>query len=152
MDNRGIGNRYAFAGIVFGAIALLLAVVHFWAGPFSGADPLEQTVATRIEGVRDAAIAALRGEEHRNDPGMLAGIDLDRTARIAAAVMAALAIVLAVVGFARGETRRAAGGALLLGGIALTFQYFVAALAFMFLAIVVSALITQLDGCCCCCD
>jgi hypothetical protein len=151
MDDRSIGNRYSCAGIALGAVALLLTVAHFWAGPFADAAPLEQTIATRIEGFRDAGLAAIRGEERTFGKGMLPRIDPDRALRIAAAVTAALAMVLAVVGYTRGEKPRAIGGAFVLGGVALTSQYAVAVLSvLLFFAIVRWATNVTLEGCCCC--
>ena len=52
----------SFIGIGVGAVALLLALVHFWAGPFSPQPSLEQTVAEKAVSIRDATIAALKGE------------------------------------------------------------------------------------------
>ena len=56
---------FGFTGIGLGAIALLLAVVHFWAGPFSPQPTLEQTVAEKAVSIKNATIAALKGEEPR---------------------------------------------------------------------------------------
>jgi len=36
-------STLSFIGIGLGSIALLLAIVHFWAGPFSSQPSLEQT-------------------------------------------------------------------------------------------------------------
>lgn len=111
-----LAPRWSVAGIAIGAIALLLAVAQFWAGPFDTPPPLEQTVAEK-----------------------------------AVAMLAALAIVAAVGGFARGESGHAAGGALLLGATALAFQFAIAVLGALLVVFLIGVVLSQLDiGCCCC--
>ena len=55
-----------------------------------------------------------------------------------------LAIILGVVGFARKESVRAAGGAAVLGGIAMAFQFAVMALGAIVVAILIAAVISQI--------
>jgi hypothetical protein len=55
-------------GIVIGSVALLLALFHFYAGPFSPQPKLEQTIAEKAVAIRDATVAALRGEEIQKEP------------------------------------------------------------------------------------
>ncbi len=133
-----------FSAILLGAAALLLAITHFWAGPFSPQPELETTVAEKAVAIRDATIAALKGEERPSPRSIDAGSrrDLDRIASIATGVMAGLAIVLAVVSLALHEPLRVAAGGVILGGAALAFQFAVLAIA----AIVVAALIAGVLG------
>lgn len=56
-------STFSFIGIGLGSIALLLAIVHFWAGPFSPQPTLEQTVAEKAVSIKQATIAALKGIE-----------------------------------------------------------------------------------------
>lgn len=145
-----LAPRWSVAGIAIGAIALLLAVTHFWAGPFDTPPPLEQTVAEKAVALRDAAVAALRGQDYEA-PTARSAWNVDRVAQLAVAVLAALAIIAAVGGFARGESGHAAGGALLLGATALAFQFAIAVLGALLVVFLIGVVLSQLDiGCCCC--
>ncbi len=132
-----------FIGIGVGAIALMLAIVYFWAGPFSPRPSLERTVAEKAVAIKNATVAAMKGDEIEEKTSA-AGIDLDRGLQIATGVLGGLAITLGVVGFANKESVRVAGGAAALGGAALAFQFAVIALGAILLAILVSAVISQI--------
>lgn len=141
MDNEEA--RLSFAGIAFGAIAFIVALVHFWAGPFSSQPALEQTVAERAVAIRDSTIAALRGDEVESvqEP---AEFTLDRGIEMAVPIFGGIAIILGVVGFALKEPLRVAGGAAFLGACGIAFQFAALALGAIVLAILVAAVLSQL--------
>ena len=85
----GRRSTMGFIGIGMGAIALLMAIVHFWAGPFSPQPSLEKTVAEKAVAIKNATIAALKGEKPE-EKVPLAKIDLDRGLHIAQVLWAAL--------------------------------------------------------------
>jgi hypothetical protein len=130
-------------GIAFGAVALLLAIVHFWAGPFSPQPTLEQTVAEKAVSIKEATIAALKGEEP-TAPAKQSKLDMDNMASLATAVLGGLALILGVVGYATKEPLRVAGGAAVLGGLAIAFQFAVLALGAIVLAVLIAALLAQI--------
>lgn len=135
-------SKFGLTGIAIGAIALLLALVHFWAGPFSPQPTLEQTVAEKAVAIKEATIAALNGEEpvkikHES-------MDTDNILRLVTAVLGGLAIILGVFGYAKKEPLRAAGGAAILGGSAIAFQFAVVALGAIVVAILVAAVLSQI--------
>jgi len=134
---------FSFTGIGLGAIALLLAVVHFWAGPFSPQPTLEQTVAEKAVSIKKATIAALKGEEP-SAPIKRSSMDADQIIALATAVLGGLAIILGVFGFAKKEPLRVAGGAAVLGGSAIAFQFAVLALGAIVLAILIAAVLSQI--------
>lgn len=135
--------KFGFTGIAFGAIALIVALVHFWAGPFSPQPTLEQTVAERAVSIRDSTIAALRGEEvsSAQEPTK---VNLDRILELAVPILGGIAIILGVVGFALKEPLRVAGGAAFLGASGIAFQFAALALGAIVVAILVAAVISQL--------
>jgi hypothetical protein len=141
MDNSS--STIGFIGIGIGAIALLMAIVHFWAGPFSPQPSIEKTVAEKAVAIKNATIAALKGEEIEEEASPRK-IDLDDGLRIAASVMGGLAIILGVVSFARRESVRVGGGAAILGGTAVAFQFAVVALGAIVLAILIGSVISQI--------
>jgi hypothetical protein len=144
------GSTISFIGIAIGAMALLLAILHFWAGPFSPQPTLEQTVAEKAVSIKEATIAALKGEKPKAKseepvaPVKRSSIDMDHVASLATAVLGGLAVILGVVGYATKEPLRAAGGAALLGGSAIAFQFAVLALGAIFLAILVVGVLSQI--------
>lgn len=136
---------FGFIGIGLGSIALMLALVHFWAGPFSPQPKVEQTVAEKAVAIRDATIAALKGESAPSPQTAAPGYDLDRIASIVTAVLGGLALILAVVGIALKEPMRVAGGAAFLGAGAIAFQFAVVAIGLIVLAVLVSSVVDSLD-------
>ncbi len=130
--------------IAFGASALMLAIVHFWAGPFDVQPTVETTVAEKAVAIRDATIAALKGEEPAPPPPVETHRDLDDIARLATGVMAGLAIILAVVSMAMHESMRVASGGAILGGAALAFQFAIIAIGAIFIAILIGAVLGEL--------
>jgi hypothetical protein len=136
-------STLSFSGIGLGAIALLLAILHFWAGPFSPQPSIEQTVAEKAVSIKQATIAALKGEEAAPST-QSRPMDLDQVASIATATLGGLAIIFGVIGFAKKEPLRVAGGAAVLGGSAIAFQFAVMALGAIVLAILVAAVLSQI--------
>lgn len=137
-------STFSFTGIGVGAIALMLALVHFWAGPFSPQPTLEQTVAEKAVSIRDATVAALKGESVPAPEPVASSYDLDEIASIATAVLGGLAVILAVVGIAMKEPIRVAGGAAALGAGAIAFQFAAMALGIIVLVILISAVLGSL--------
>jgi len=137
------GSKISFIGIAIGAMALILAIVHFWAGPFTPQPTVEQTVAEKAVAIKEATIAALKGEEPVA-PVKRSSMDMDNIASLATAVLGGLAVILGVIGYATKEPLRVAGGAALLGGSAIAFQFAVLALGAILLAILVVGVLSQI--------
>ncbi len=127
-------SKIGISGIVVGSMALLLALVHFWGGPFSPQPTIETVVATKAASIRQAAISALKGEPVE-EVTKSAKWDLDRVAYVASAVLGGIALILAVLSLVKHESKFAAGGAALLGLGAIVFQ-FVAMYAMAFLVVI----------------
>ncbi len=130
----------SFFGIAIGAVALLMALVHIWAGPFSPQPSIEEVVAEKAVAIREAAQAALRGEETPKSSSQ-SSFDTDRIVQVLTAILGGLAIIFGVVGRAKDEPMRVAGGAIALGGGALAFQFLAVALGIIVIAILVSAVL-----------
>ena len=133
-------STLSFIGVSLGAIAFLLAIVHFWAGPFSPKPMLEQTVAEKAVLIKQATMAALKGEAP--PPPQHRSIDTDQIIRTGTAALGGLAIILGVIGFAKKESLRVAGGAAVLGGSAIAFQFAALALGVIVLAMLVAAVLS----------
>ena len=88
----------SFIGIGVGALALLLALIHFWAGPFAPQPSLEQTVAEKAVAIRYATVAVLKNEKGATPRGKTT-MDTDRVIQIATAVFGGMAIILGVLAY-----------------------------------------------------
>jgi len=137
-------STISFFGIGVGALALMLALIHFWAGPFSPQPTLEQTIAEKAVSIRDATVAALKGETVEAQEPVGPKYDLDRILSIVTAALGGIAVVLAVIGIALKEPIRVAGGAAALGAGAIAFQFFAVALGLIALVILISAVLGSL--------
>lgn len=136
-------STLSFVGIGFGSIALVLAVAHFSLGPISPKPTLEQAVADKAVALKQATIAALKGTEA--PVARSRELDADRVLSTATAVLGALAMILGVVGYAKKEPLRVAGGAAVLGGGAIAFQYVLVAVVAAFVAVVLVVVLSQLS-------
>ena len=136
-------SMIGFIGIGVGAIALLVAIIHFWAGPISPQPSVEKTVAEKAVAIKNATIAALKGEEVE-ETAPVRTIDIDQGLRIATSFLGGLAVILGVVSFARREPLRVGGGAAFLGGAAIAFQFAVIALGAIVMAILIAAVLSQI--------
>lgn len=134
----------SFIGIGLGSLALLMALFHFYAGPLSPQPAIEDTVAEKAVAIRDATIAALKGEEKKKETVAVSSVDLDKVMSITTAMFGGLAIILGVIGFVRHEPLRAATGAAVLGGSAIAFQFLTIALGLIALVILIAVTLSQL--------
>lgn len=115
-------SKFAAVGIALGAVALLLALTHFWAGPFSPQPTLETVVAEKAAAIRSAALDALQGKKLVQETSTAAW-NLDKVTEVVTALLGGLAVILAFVGFASKEPSRIAAGAAALGVSAIAFQF-----------------------------
>ena len=144
-------SKFGIFGIVVGSMALLLVLVHFWAGPFSPpptSTAMESFVHKKVTSIRQAAIDAVKGKPLQQDKQVevapVSQYDNDKIADIVAVVLGGLAVILAVISFVRHEPKRIAGGAVALGLSAITFQfiamYAMAVLGIIMIVLIISAI------------
>ncbi|CTQ62026.1 MAG: hypothetical protein RIE06_04880 [Roseibium album] len=111
------------AGIVFGAVALVLALFLHSAGPIDPQPTIGQSIGEIAADIRESALRGLKGEPQPEPQAQVWG--LDRILQTCAYVLAGIAIVLGVIGFVMRENRRVVAAAVGLGGLAIGFQLFV---------------------------
>lgn len=134
-------SHISFFGIGLGSIALILALIHFWAGPFAPQPSLEQTVAEKAVAIKQATISALKGE---NPPAPIKrkSYNIDDALQIITAVLGGLALIAGVLGYAKKEPLSVAGGAAILGISAIAFQFMAVALGILVVTILVAAVLS----------
>jgi len=137
-------SKVGIIGVIIGSVALLLALFHFYAGPFSPQPKLEHTIAEKAVAIRDATVAALKGKEVKKET-WTSKWNTDKIVNVLTALLGGIAIIAAIIAFIRKESLRVAGGAAVLGGGAIAFQFVALALGAIIVAIILAAVISQLD-------
>lgn len=113
---------YSVAALVLAALALVGAMVSIYAGPFAPHQTVGVTLGDLTGDVIRSTMRNLKGEAQ---PAAVArAMTMDDWIGIGVAVLGVLAIVLAIIGLARHESRRLAIGAMGLGIGAVAFQFF----------------------------
>ena len=133
-----------FFGFALGALALILVLVHFWAGPFAPQQRASVTVGEIAGEIREAAIRKLKGTPQPKP--VPAKWDSDRILKLVAAVLAGLAVVTSVAALVRREAWRPAVAGIALGTSAVAFQVFTWTILVLAGAIILYAIIHNIDG------
>src|SRR5262245_54832097 len=140
-------GRFALVGVVVGALAFGISIVHFFFGPIVSPPPLEEVVADKAAEVRSRVIAKLKGDEAPPPEPESSRFNADNVVMGGAAVSGFVALMLGVVGFVRREDLRMTGSAAALGATAIAFQFALVALGAIVLAILIAgALIALANG------
>lgn len=136
----------SWTGITIGSIALLLALTHFMAGPFSPQPSLESLVAAKSVAIKHATIAALQGKEVISTP-LPRTWNIDRLLATVIAVFAAGSIIFGTLGgLVRKEDPRTAMAAALLGASTIALQFAIAVLGVVVLVMLIVGVISALSG------
>lgn len=138
------GSTFGIAAVALGFLSFAAVIGHFFAGPFDPPPPMEISIAEKAADIRDATVAALKGEEYeaksRQRPRTL-----DDYLTYTFMALAALAILAGIIGFIRRESLRPSFAGASLGGLAIAFQVATVMFIAFLCAIVLAAVIDQLD-------
>lgn len=143
-DTASTGSQFGVASVVIGFVAFAAVVGHFFAGPVDPPPPIETSIAEKAANIRDATVAALKGEEYEARE-IVRPKRLDDYLTYSFLAAAMLAILLAVIGFIRHERMRPAIAGAALGGLAITFQFAVVLFMTLLFVLLVSAVLDKLD-------
>lgn len=115
----GLGWGHVALGA--GALALLLAMLNIFAGPFAPQPSVGAAIGEIAGEMRAAALRAATGApQPAPEPR---GWDIDRVLMLAAPLVGVVAIVLSMIAALRGEQYRLAGYGATLGAGAIVFQF-----------------------------
>ena len=137
-------RKFGLIGTIFGALALIVAISHFFLGPIEQAPTIEEFVAEKTSSISEALRAGLTGEGQAPTKIQERSFGPDQVVEASVAGLSILAIVLAVFGFIQREDLRPTGTAVLLGGAALTFQLAIAIVGAILAVIIIAAIINAL--------
>ncbi|RDC73396.1 hypothetical protein DLJ49_07445 [Rhodovulum sp. 12E13] len=127
------------AGFALAAAALVLVLVHFWAGPLAPQKAAGGSLGELAAEVRDPALREMRGAPQPAPEPV--PWDIDRLLSAVAAVLAGRAVVSALYGLIRHEAKRPAVAGMALGASAILFHIFSVMVLAIAGAIVVAALV-----------
>ncbi|WP_347116364.1 hypothetical protein AAHB66_11545 [Leclercia sp. S52] len=114
-------NKFSSLGMLLGAIALVLGMVHFSFGPFSSPPPsLEMVVAEQVAAVKKGIIAGITGKTPATAENRT--LDVDRLIHNGGIVLAIAGLGLAFIGGMRKENRWGIRGAMTFAGETLIFH------------------------------
>lgn len=144
MNETAQSSTFGMFSVAFGFLAFTAIVGHFFAGPFEPPPPIEMSVAETAVNIRDATLAALKGEEYESKSATRSRT-LDDYLTYSFVALASLAILMAVIGFIRHEKPRPAIAGAAFGGMAIAFQVTMMLFFAMLFVFLVSAVLDKLD-------
>ena len=143
-DNTPSSSTFGILALALGFLAFAAVVGHFVAGPFDPPPPVEVSIAEKAANIRDATVAALKGEEYEAQ-ARARQRTLDDYLPYSIMGTAAIAILMAVIGFVRHERLRPSIAGAALGGLAITFQVAVALFFALLFCLLLGAVLEKLD-------
>lgn len=143
-DSAASSSTFGILSVVAGFLAFAAVVGHFFAGPFDPPPPIEVSIAEKAADIRDATVAALRGEEYEAR-GSSRPKTLDDYLTYSFLGLALVAILLAVIGFIKREGLRPNIAGAALGGLAITFQVATVLFLALLFVLLLSAVLDKLD-------
>lgn len=143
-------NIFGVLGVLTGGVALILALVHFWAGPFAAPPSLETVVAEKAASIRQKTIDVLKGKSVResDQESVTASTqwNADKITRVLTAVLGGLAFILAATSFINRESLRASASAAALGISAVAVQFIAMYAMALLVVLLIAAVLVSLGG------
>ncbi len=139
-------NPFSTVGLLFGAIAILVGIIHFSLGPVSAEKTLETWVAEKVVAVKKGVISGLKGQQTVT-PSSPPVINPDKVIDIAGMGIAIVAIICGFVGGMRKENRWGVSGALFFGVSTLIFHAVLFSIGIIFGILLLITVIAFLTGC-----
>lgn len=143
-DSAKRGSTFGLLAVIAGFLAFAAVVGHFFVGPVDPPPPIEVSIAEKAADIRDATVAALRGEEYEARDNSRPKT-LDDYLTYSFLGLALLAILLAVIGFVKHESLRPNIAGAALGGLAIAFQFATVVFFALLFVLLISAVLDQLD-------
>lgn len=140
-----INNELGIPGVFVGAMALVMAFVHFWVGPFSPQLTLDTYVSEKAASSRQKTFDALKGYRVEKEY-IKSNFDADKVTQITTVVLGALALVLAAWSFSNHASVRSTGSAAALEESAIEFQFIDMYAMALFVVIPIFAVLSSLGG------
>lgn len=134
-------HKFSTIGLIIGAIALMLGLLHFSLGPFSTYPPSQDFEPEQTFSLGSLSIGIGAAEEVESTGNTT---NVDRVIEVIVILFGGVAVILGVFGYAQKDPIRIAGGAAFLGATAIALQLFIFAIGVIFVAIVLAVIISNL--------
>ena len=143
-DNTAGRAKFGYLALALGFLAFAAVLGQFFVGPIDPPPPVEISVAEKAAKIRDATVAALKGEEYEAESSTRTRT-LDDYLTYSIMALAGVAILLAIIGFVQHERLRPAIAGASLGGMAIAFQVAITLFVAALVAFLLAAVIDKLD-------
>ena len=142
---KAVDTGWGWFAFLVGAVALLGAVTIFWAGPFAPQQDVSVGLGELAADIARSAARSVAGmEQPAPEP---VPRDIDDYLQIGVAIAGAVAIIMGVAAIATGRGVRASIGGVVLGGLAIAFQFFTFyAMALLGVLLVMAVIYTLKDA------
>ncbi len=137
-------STFGIMAIVFGFIAFGGVIGHFFMGPIDPPPPIEFSIAEKAASIRDATVAALRGEDVAAEPALRQRTK-DDYLTFGLLGLAGLSILMALIGLVKQERLRVLVAGAGLGGLAIAFQVATVVFFALLFVLLITPVIEQLD-------
>lgn len=132
-------SPYGWAGFLTGALALMLTIIVFWAGPLAPQQPVGETLGEIAADIAASAARSVAGQPA--PPPEVQPRTIDDWLAVGVGVLAGLAVIIGLASFLRREQRRVAVSGIALGGVAVGFQLFAWTVMMIAGAVVLASLV-----------
>ena len=143
-ESKTESRTFGLVAVLLGAVAFAAVVGHFFVGPIDPPPPLEVSIAEKAASIRDATVAALKGEEYTAKSNVRQRT-LDDYMTYTFIGLAVLAILMAIVAFIRDEPWRPIVAGAGLGGLASASQFTIVVFFALLFAFLLAAVLDKLD-------
>jgi len=143
-ENTNKKSTFGILAVVLGFLSFAGIVGHFFVGPIDPPPPIEMSIAEKAVDIRDATVAALKGEEYETKSNSRPRT-LDDYLTYTLIGVAVLAILMSVIGFINHESLRPNIAGAALGGLAITFQFLTVMFFALLFVLLLGAVLDKLD-------
>lgn len=140
-------SKPSLLALIFGMLAFFVSVTHAWLGPIDASSASEKTEAREGITIQHSVIAILTGKAKAPNDSGITTWGADKLVATSVAVVSMLALLFAIIGYVRHENLRMVGSAAVLGVLALSFQYLIAAILLIAFVIILCAILNGFDVC-----
>ena len=146
MSDKTTGSStFGLLAMVVGFIAFAAVLGKFFVGPIDPPPPVEISVAKKAAEIRDATVAALKGEEYEAKSSARTRT-VDDYLTYSFMALAGVAILLSIIGFVQHERLRPAIVGASLGGMAIAFQVAITIFVAVLVVFLLGAVLDKLDS------
>ena len=137
-------HPWGYGALLLGAVALFIAILNIFGGPFSSSPSIGQQIGEIAADIRASALRKLSDEE--SPPVTARGWTIDRALLVAAPLIGVIALLCAIVSTFAGDPRKLALYGAAFGASAIVMQFVWWLVMVIAVAMIIVAIIENIDG------